>query len=240
MNNSLQFLDKKIELSNDKIHVFLLNLEEFNYKEFLFCLSEEESERAARLKVEEKKKQFVVTRAVLRKLLSKSLSKVEEEIVFLYGQHKKPYIENKLNNKSVEFNISHSGEYALIAITLDRKVGVDIEKINNDVDYQSLSKRFFSEKENKELDKTDKEKKLDAFYRAWVRKESFIKAIGKGIVFGLDNFSVSLGDNKKNKVNIVSKDIDSEQWYCYDLMEVINYKTALTSCNESAEIIFYQ
>jgi 4'-phosphopantetheinyl transferase len=239
VNNINKLLETKVELSDKQIHVFLLQLDLFNYDDFLFYLSEDESERAARLKVEEKKKQFVIVRGVLRKLLSNSLSKSSKAIKFSYGEHKKPAIEEKYNNKSVEFNISHSGNYALIAMTLTNKVGVDIEKINREINYQSLSNRFFSRKEKQELTRLNKDEQLDAFYRAWVRKESFIKATGKGIAYGLDQFSVSLEERKISGIELVSPNLIDEQWTCYDLVNLENYKTALTSCGKENNIIFH-
>lgn len=238
MNDHYQLLEKNIDLSSEQIHVFLLRLDLFDDNDFLPYLSGDERERAERLKIEEKKKQFVITRGALRKILSNCLD--VEEIKFSYGQHKKPYIEEQYNNKSVEFNISHSGDYALIAITLNNKIGVDIEKINQEADFESLSNRFFSEKEKQELLHLNKDEQLDAFFRAWVRKESFIKATGEGIAFGLDKFSVSLSKNKKNRIDIVSSDSINEQWYNYDLNSLEHYKTAIASCNDEVDIIFYQ
>jgi len=240
MNSNHQLLEKKIELSEEHIHVFLLRLDLFDCNEFLSSLSEDECERAQRLKIEEKKQQFVITRGVLRKFLSNCLNTMPEEINIFYGEHNKPYLKQQCNNQTIEFNISHSGNYALIALTLENKVGIDIEKVNYEIDYQSLSKRFFSEKEKEELLILDRDKQLDAFYRAWVRKESFIKATGKGIAFGLDQFSVALNKNIKNRIEIISSDLINEQWYCYDLMNVDNYKTALTTCSKETDIIFYQ
>lgn len=233
-----EILEKQIDLSDKKIHVFLLRLNLFDCNEFLPYLSEDEHERANKLKVEEKKQQFIITRGALRKFLSNSLKKTAEKIVFSYGEHKKPYIEEQYNNKSVEFNISHSGGYALVALTLNNKIGVDVEKMNHNIDYKSLSFRFFSDKEKEELRCLDKDKQLDAFYRAWVRKESFIKATEKGIAYGLDRFSVSMAENKKSKVDIDSSDLINEQWHCYDLMNIDNYKMSLASCNNEVGIIF--
>lgn len=240
MNNVNKLLETKIELSDKKIHVFLLELDLFNGDNLYVYLPEDEAKRAARLKIEEKKNQFVISRGILRLLLSNCLQKKPEKINFLYGQHCKPAIEDKYNNKSVEFNVSHSGGYALIAITLDNKVGVDIEKINHEIDYQSLSDRFFSGKENDELRSLDENEKLDAFYRAWVRKESFIKATGKGITFGLDSFSVSLAESRKSSIEVISENLINEQWYCYDLNNLDDYKLALTSCSKEQELIIFR
>jgi 4'-phosphopantetheinyl transferase len=240
MNNSKHLLEQEIELSDEKIYVYLLQLSLFDYSELFCYLSEDERIRADRLKIDEKKKQFVITRGALKKLLSNSLDKPGENIEISYGEYKKPFIKEKINNKTVEFNVSHSGDYALIAITLKNKVGIDIEKINYDIDYSSLSNRFFSQQENKELLNIDKSKQLEVFYRVWARKESFIKAIGKGVAFGLDNFSVSIDEVNNTQIKIHSSNLSNEYWYCYDLMEPDNYKTALTSCNRGIDIISFQ
>jgi 4'-phosphopantetheinyl transferase len=232
-----EILKVKPVLSDEQAHVFLLQLSLFNSKDLLPYLSEDEHSRACKLKVEQKKDQFVITRGLLRQLLSNYLEKEPKEIMFSYEQHCKPIINDKVNNKSVEFNISHSGDYALIAMSLENKVGVDIEEINPGIDYQSLSKRFFSEKENKELTSLDKDEQLDAFYRTWVRKESFIKAIGKGVAFGLDRFSVSLEENKKTEMEVVTPEPTNDKWFCYDLINLDNYKTALTTCRKGIDII---
>ncbi len=227
----------KLDLSDEKIHVFLFQLDLFNYKDLIPCLSEDERIRADKLKIEQKKNQFVITRGLLRQLLSKCMEKGPGEIEFFFGQHCKPYINDKCNNKSIEFNVSHSGDYALIAITLENTVGVDIEKINPGIDYQSLSNRFFSNKEKYELISFDNNEKLDAFYRAWVRKESFIKATGKGIAFGLDFFSVSLDEDNNTGTEVDSPDAENNKWYCYDLINLDDYKTALTVNRKGVDIV---
>jgi len=238
MNSIEEIVKVKPVLSDEQVHVFLFQLGLFNSKDLLPCLSEDEHNRAGKLKVEQKKNQFVITRGILRRLLSSSLGKEPREIMFSYEQHCKPVINDKFNNKSVEFNISHSGDYALIAMTLENKVGVDIEEINTEIDFQSLSNRFFSEMEKKELISLDRNEQLDAFYRAWVRKESFIKAIGKGVAFGLDRFSVSLEENKEAGMEIVITESLNNEWFCYDLINLDNYKTALTTCRKGIDIIF--
>ncbi len=239
MNRHHQLLEKQFKLSVEQIHVFLFKLDLFDHNEFVSYLSDDECERADRLKIEEKKKQFVIARAVLRKLLANCLSLNVREITFSYGEHCKPYVIQKYNHHVIEFNLSHSGNYVLMALTLDNKVGVDIEKVNEQIDYQSLSRRFFSEKEKQELGKLAQTEQLEAFYRAWVRKESFIKAVGRGIAYGLDRFSVSLGHSKISRIDIEPNNLDNEKWYCYDLVSVENYKTALTSSNDNVEIILF-
>ena len=119
--------------------------------------------------------------------------------------------------------------------TLNSKVGVDIQKIKPIHDISALSSRFFSDNERNELMKLNKNKQKDAFYLIWVRKESFIKAIGTGVAYGRNRFTVPL--YKKENKNIITPDFDNKKWHCYDLMELENYKTALTTCKDNIDIL---
>lgn len=235
-----KFLNGVVELTEKKIHIFLLHLEEHDEKQLYDFLSDDEKERADRLKVELKKKQFIISRSVLRKIISNSINKPYDEIVFYYTEENKPFIKDKLNNKTIEFNVSHSEQCVLIAVTLDNKVGVDVEKINAKIDFESLSARFFSNKENEFLRSLQESKKLDAFYSIWTRKEAFIKATGKGIAYGLDNFSVCSDNKITSKVDIEYEEALEENWFSFELMNIDQYKTALSTDNKEAEFIFYR
>ena len=239
MNILEKILQERLELSDDKIHVYLIQFNLFDSENCIQCLSEVERHRAERLKIDEKKNQFVITRSVLRFLLSSAISKTCQEIEFFYGEHGKPGINDCLNGKPIEFNISHSGNYALIAITLSNKLGVDIEEINPDIDHHSLSKRFFSKQENLELQGVSVEQRCDIFYRVWTRKESFIKATGKGVTFGLERFSVSLNEGSEAGLEVkTSVQLDNE-YFTYNLMDVEGYKTALTTSARNSEIVIH-
>jgi len=232
---------ERLILSTDKIHVFLYQLSLFNSQEMRQYLSGDECKRADRLKIEQKRAQFIITRSLLRLMLSRSLDKQPQDIEFSYEEHGKPILKDHPQNKPIEFNISHSGDFALIAITLGHKVGVDIEQINSRTEYQSLSNRFFSDKERTELLALDKQQQCDAFYRVWARKESFIKATGQGIGFGLDKFSVPVDENISDGRRIITFVKTDAEWFCYDLMKLDNYKTALTTtANNRVAVIFPQ
>jgi len=233
-------LNKAVELTEKKIHIFLLHLEEYDDEQLYNFLSNDEKQRADRLKVELKKKQFIIARSVLRKIISNSINKPHDEIVFYYTEKDKPIIKDRVNDKRVEFNVSHSEQYILIAITLDNSVGVDVEKINAKIDFESLSARFFSNKENKFLRNLEESKKLGAFYNIWTRKEAFIKATGKGMAYGLDNFSVCSDSEITSKIDIEYQEALEEKWFSFELMNIDQYKTALSTDNKEAELIFYQ
>ena len=237
--NDFSFLyDNDLNLTTEKVYVFLINLDFFDFPDFIGLLSKYEVKRADKMKTKKKKRQYIITRGMIKKLLSIIIDKDPHKIEFSYNHHGKPFINEKYNGYSVEFNTSHSGRYGLIAITLDNKVGVDIQKIKPEIDFRALSSRFFSNNERNELLKLEKHEQQEAFYLGWVRKESFIKATGMGVAYGLDRFSVSL--NKEDNSNVIISDYENKKWHCYDLIEIGNYKTALTTCKNNIDILISQ
>ena len=235
INNITYFYDNKLTLSTARVYVFVINFNLFDSNNFLDILSDNEINRANEMKSQEKKRQFIITRGITKRVLATSLGRIPSQINLLYNQHGKPFIDDKYKDYTIEFNASHSGLYGLIAITLNNKVGVDIQKIKPVIDIKALSNRFFSDEERNELMKLAKNMQQDAFYLGWVRKESFIKAVGTGVSYGLNRFSVSL--NRNENKNIVIPDHENKKWHCYDLVEFKNYKTALTTCAEKIDIL---
>lgn len=113
---------------------------------------------------------YTVSQAL--KLLKKPL-----DLKFSYGQNGKPYFQDY----PFYFNLSHSGEYVFCAIS-DREVGVDIQQFRP-VDEVRLTRRFFSDEEQKILERClDREERRKFFYRLWTRKEAYGKLTGEGIV----------------------------------------------------------
>ena len=109
---------------------------------------------------------------------------MNKEIRFNNNKYGKPYLEKV---KNIHFNISHSDKW-VVCVTADKPVGIDIEKIK-EIDF-GIAKRFFSKIEYKELEKRSGKDKLHFFYDLWTLKESYIKAVGKGLSIPLNSFSV--------------------------------------------------
>ena len=80
---------------------------------------------------------------------------------------------------------------------------------------------------------------LDTFYRIWARKESFIKATGKGVAYGLDQFSVTLDETIDGGTEVLTFNPLDDKWFCYDLINIDNYKTALTTTNKTCDIVIH-
>ena len=151
-------------------------------------LSVDESARAARFHFEVDKNRFIVAHGVLRKILGCYLHRDPAELTFSINQYGKP----ALVNSALEFNLSHSGDFALIAVTQGRKIGVDVERIRQGISSHVIAQQYFSKAEVAELQSLPIEQREVAFFTCWTSKEAYIKAQGLGLSLPLESFDVSL------------------------------------------------
>jgi 4'-phosphopantetheinyl transferase len=115
------------------------------------------------------------------------------------------------------FNLSHSGGLALLAITENRRVGVDLEIVNPSTEVADLSRRFFAPAEARQILALPPEAQAAAFFACWTRKEAFLKAIGLGLSAPLDGFEVTLGPDP---IRLISADsIGPGEWCMVDISE---------------------
>lgn len=155
-------------------------------------LSEDEQRRAIRYHFPEHRDRFVVCHAALRAIISRYLNRPSREIEFGYGAQGKPYLNHPQENIPLHFNLSHSHNLALIAVTLQREIGVDLEYIRPDFIPGEIAERFFSPAENEKLRTLPASEQRLAFFHCYTRKEAFIKARGDGLTCPLDQFDVEV------------------------------------------------
>ena len=156
-------------------------------------LSADESERADRFHFEKDRHRYILAHACLRDILSRYLHCKTGQIKFSTNGYGKPMLPS---DTKMEFNLSHSGKFVLIAVTCGHKVGVDVEHIRMDMDHEKIARRFFSQAEYNELSVIPHEKKAIAFFNCWTRKEAYIKAHGLGMSLPLNSFDVSFASNE--------------------------------------------
>jgi 4'-phosphopantetheinyl transferase len=130
------------------------------------CLSEDETARAKRFHFEEDRVRWTRARSSLRSILSGYAGKSPEEIRFSFGEHGKPALPA---HDELQFNLSHAGDWAVVAVARAIPVGVDIERIRANVDIAALLRR---------LGESDLPETLPALYQAWTRREAKSKAAG--------------------------------------------------------------
>jgi 4'-phosphopantetheinyl transferase len=175
---------------NNELHVWVVRVVLHDVVPLERLLSPDERERAARFVFERDRRQFVVSRGALRVALGAYLERDPAGIAFSYGGRGKPSIADE---HSVEFNVSHSGDVAVLALARGGPVGVDVEDMDRSVEVGALAERFFSREEAAHLRDLPEPHRREAFFRCWTCKEAYIKALGDGMAVALDSFSVNVG-----------------------------------------------
>jgi 4'-phosphopantetheinyl transferase len=160
-------------LPDRAIHVWRINLESVPNQ--LNLLSPDEQARAARFRYEADRASFIAARSMLRRLLGGYLNQAPETLVLRYGPQGKPAIDG------LEFNLSHAAGWALVAVSADRAVGIDLEAIRPVNDLAGLTARFFNPTEHAAIEKLPPEQREAAFFRYWTGKEAYLKATGTGL-----------------------------------------------------------
>lgn len=154
-------------------------------------LAEDERRRAARFRLPRESARFVGLRGILRSLLGASLGEPPESLRFVYGPRGKPALDPDSHDSTLRFNLSHTSDVALIALTQGREIGIDLERIRPIT--LGIAERFFTPEEVDELRALPPEERQPAFFTIWVRKEALVKARGEGIAGMFHRFAVSLG-----------------------------------------------
>ncbi len=155
-------------------------------------LSASERARAGRYVFERHRRRWTVARAVLRFLLGRYLGVEPGSFEFEFNEFGKPSLAIPDGEGKIEFNLSHSAEMALYAFTRDRLVGVDVEYVRDDLDYDGMARHSFSLQERRVLGNLVGAEKRRAFFRGWTCKEAYAKALGKGFSQAFDQFTVAL------------------------------------------------
>jgi 4'-phosphopantetheinyl transferase len=148
-------------------------------------LAGEEEERAVGFYFERDRRRFVVARGALRQTLSGYLGVPPREIAFSYNVNGKPRLADESAGRGLAFNVAHSDELALLAITRTGEVGVDVEHVRDLPDWEAIAAAFFSPAEQERLRACPAEDRRREFFRAWTRQEALLKATGIGLG-GLD------------------------------------------------------
>jgi 4'-phosphopantetheinyl transferase len=189
---SWRFVRPAPTLTRDAVHLWRaqLDLDPGALAGLEATLAPDEREAAGRFVFPRDRRRFLAARGVLRALLGAYLRTPPAAIRLAYGAHGKPSVLEPPSK--IEFNVAHSGETALYAVALARRVGVDLELIRMDVECDALAERFFSPRERAALAALAAADRRRAFFDCWARKEAYLKARGDGLSTPLDTFSVSL------------------------------------------------
>jgi 4'-phosphopantetheinyl transferase len=152
-----------------------------------------ETARAARFRFERDRHRYIACHGILRVLLARHIDRAPADLRFDVTGHGKPM----LRDSALRFNISHSHQFALFAISRDVTVGCDIELQDERFLAENIPEHFFSPAEIAELNALPQADRLAAFFAGWTRKEAYIKARGLGLSLPLNSFDVALAPSAR-------------------------------------------
>lgn len=153
----------------------------------LASLSSVERVRAQRFVFERDRVRFVAAHVALRELLAEKLQQPAHTLQFDTGQFGKPYLPR---SPTCHFNLTHSEDLALIAVSHRSEVGVDIERLRDLRDAEGLVERHFSPSEQRAWREVPFRERAAAFHQTWARKEAVVKALGWGLNLPLETVMV--------------------------------------------------
>lgn len=169
-----------------------LNLIPDSVKSDISSLSADEVDKAESFKFEKDKHRYIVSHTFVRNVLSRYLNVDPATIEFEVNEYGKP----SLKEGGIEFNMSHSVDFVLLAATHAGRIGIDIEKIRLGIASHVIARQYFSSAEIEELQSLPSEEdRVTAFFVGWSRKEAYIKAHGLGLALPLESFDVSFTEN---------------------------------------------
>ena len=187
-------------------------------------LAPDERERAERFRFPEHRDRFVVGRGILRALLGNYLAISPARVRFEYTERGKPFLADE---PALAFNLSHSRDRALFAFAWHAQLGVDLECVRPMPEAAQLAARFFCPTEAAILAATPAAERSRAFFRAWTRKEAYLKATGEGIL-GLSDVEVAIAADLPPRILAIGGDrVQALGWSLYHLEPAADYVGAL-------------
>jgi 4'-phosphopantetheinyl transferase len=212
---------EKLDGSSAEIAVWTVDLDQRPHvvAELSETLTDDEMERACRLRHKSDRSRFIVARAALRQILGRELEQPPSALRFAVQEHGKPYLPD---NDDLHFNVSHAYGLCLIAVSGGVPVGLDIERVAPLEGLETLAREILAPAEIAELWASSDPLRL--FYSCWTRKEAYVKALGAGWALAVPKIEITLA-GRARFLNLPGDDAAS--WSLIDLEPAPGYVGAL-------------
>jgi 4'-phosphopantetheinyl transferase len=191
-------------------------------------LDSEELARADRFVLPYLRTRFAAAHAFVRDVLAGYLAAPAAEVRFVVGDHGKPRLDAPHAASGLQFNLSHSGDLAVLAVTYGRPVGVDVEQVRPLTDALAIARRFFTPEETAWLSAASPADLGTRFFRLWTRKEAVIKAVGRGLWMPLDDFATTTAEGQAPALlHLAGEHPAHEAWSLRDIEAPEGYLAAV-------------
>lgn len=189
-------------------------------------LSEEELSKASGMLREQARMRFIVARGLLRCTLAGYLQRDPRELQFVIGEHGKP----ALAGHDLAFNLSHTEDSLLLAVSNLQTVGVDVETVRPRKSLREIARRCFSAREFAHWQQLPPAEQTRQFFRLWTIKEAFVKAVGRGIALGLERCETDI-DNPDGFSVVPEEYAPASAWLASELEQGDQLAAALVVPN---------
>jgi 4'-phosphopantetheinyl transferase len=222
-----------ITLDSLELHLWLTFYDELAGEQlratYRAVLNYAENEQESRFYFEKDRWRYVVTRALVRTVLSRYAPLAPKDWTFLTNRYGRPEIANTEATKDgLTFNISHTDSLIVLGITKHRALGIDVENIHRRKVSIKIAEQFFAWNELAELARIPLHRWQDRFFEYWTFKESYIKARGMGLSLPLDKCSFYFPHDRCVKIAIHPKLADDAvRWHFWQFRPRREYLVAV-------------
>lgn len=230
-----------LQLHHGEVHTWRvwLDLSSHEIDTMQVTISEPEMDRAEKFHFLKDRNRFIAAHSYLRQILAKYLELEPEEIRYTYNEHGKPEFDSDFSQ--MRFNLSHSEFIGLIAVSKMSRIGIDIERIKQQVNIEEIAKRFFSSGETKKILSLSESERNEAFFRCWTQKEAYIKALGVGMLMSLNQFEVSFEPGIPPKIKHIDGDEgEAARWNMYHINPNEGFIGALVVEGKPTDVKLFQ
>ena len=201
-------------LPNDRIHLWIVPTSGTTDSRVIGCcrrmLSSREVDQSDRFIFDKDRVLYIVSHALVRVMLSAFCDVRPDEWQFAENSYGKPSVCDGF--PKLHFNLTHTNGLVACVVSSDQEVGVDAEFIDSSIDLD-VARKYFARSEIEHVESSAKEKKHEAFYDVWTLKESYVKALGRGLSVPLDSFSICLRTGHEPKLAFTSDSADdASEW----------------------------
>ena len=198
-------------------------------------LSSDEQTRVAKMRMQAVAQEFIASRGVARELLATRCGCAPADVVFSAGANGKPYLQHP--RSGITFSLAHSGGFCALAIGSVASLGVDIEAVRPDVG--DLAESIFGLREAAQFAAIPQTAQMEAFFRAWVLKEAYLKATGEGLAGGLQSLELDLAavsDIRPVAIRGIGAALALWQFHGFDVDDAIVGAVAIDAGGAAVEI----
>jgi len=225
--------EKPIIIHDNEIHLSFVWVDKIKCNDLIdfykSLLSQTETKNYNRFYFLHHRKQYLVTRALIRTNIANYLGIAPKDVNFILNKYGRPEISPEQNLINLRFNLSHTDGLIMCGVTLNNDIGVDVEHINCNNNIDEFAKFALSSSEYEQLQLLHPDHRKRRFLDFWTLKESYIKACGRGLDIPLKDFNIELQIDNFINISFSDKIIDDANDWLLWLLDISEQYIAAVS-----------